>query len=369
MKLIGLSPARIFSGFETSFFNAIRGQGASIDAVEVEVPWFKLWCTLTSFYPSRKVWGTRRDRHYHTTIGAFKRKSAAARKAVMAHQSGADAIYQVGALWNPLGDGVKIPLVLQVDYTSLLSKKRGSEWRRRDGKEQDFWVEQEKKLYKQAAVVLTTTENARRSIIEDYGIAEDHVVRVGAGVSPPYDELDENREPEYASKRVFFVGKGFYGKGLDTILEAFPRVREEVPDARLTIVGPTGLTVEQEGVEYLGRIADRRQVREMYYEHALFVMPSRFEPLGQVFLEAMSCHVPCIGSTLDAMPELIDHGSTGYLIEAGDAEALARYMIEAIGSPEHARSLGQAGFEKLKQNYTWPVVASKIVTEITNRIG
>lgn len=364
MRLLGLSPARVFSGFETSFFDAIEAQGPTIERVSLEVPWFRFWCTLSSFAPDRKRWGTRRDRHYHTTVSAFKIKSAAARYHVEARRREIDAIYQVGALWNPLGRSKTIPLILHVDYTSLLSKRRRGEWRRREGREQDFWFEQEQRLYREASVVLTTTENARSSIVYDYGIDPDHVVTVGAGVSSPYDRLEPNRFPAYDSKRILFVGKGVHGKGLDTILAAFPKIRACVPDARLTIIGPTNFTVNQSGVEYLGRIADRNRVRDLYYDHALFVMPSRNEPLGQVFLEAMSCQLPCIGSTLDAMPEMIDHGRTGFVVDPDDAEALATHVIEVLNKPDLALRFGRAGFDTLKARYTWPVVGANIVSEI-----
>ena len=368
IKIIGLSPSRIFSGFESSFFNALRANHADIRHLEVEVPWFKWFCTATSFYPNKKKWGLRRDLAYHTSITAFKVKSAKARKLVRSASADADCVYQVGSLWNPLNASDNLPFFMQVDYTSLLSKRRNSEWKRKPGRQEEFWIEEEKRLYSLAAKVLTTTENARQSLLNDYGVAPEKVVTVGAGVSPPYDQIDMAKTPKYDSKRIFFVGKGFEGKGLDTILEAFPEVRRAVPDARLTIVGPTSLGVSAPGVDYLGRIADRSRVKEMYYEHAVFVMPSRFEPVGQVFLEAMSCRLPCIGSTIDAMPELIDHGSTGYVIEPGDAKTLARYLIEILSDPALAEAMGKAGARKLSEGYTWEVVGKRIAESIRNTL-
>ncbi len=364
MRLLGLSPARIFSGFEASFFDAVEHQGVSVERVIVEVPWFKLLATLASARLPKSVWGNKRDRMYHTTTTAFRVKSATAQRYVQQHASNVDAVYQVGALWNPLPPGCRLPLILHVDYTSLLSKRRGSGWKRAAGREQDFWVTEERRLYRAATIVLTTTENARSSLINDYGISPNHVVTVGAGVSAPYDQLEPARLPAYDSKRALFVGKGFLGKGLDTLLEAFRKVRARIPDARLTVVGPLTLPESYEGVDFLGRLSDPNRVRDLYYEHALFVMPSRYEPLGQVFLEAMSCQLPCIGTTLDAMPEMIDHGRSGYLIEAGDADALAGHMCEILGSPTRARQLGHAAFGKLEAHHTWPAVGERIVAEI-----
>ena len=369
MRLLGLSPAHIFSGFETAFFDAAEQQGASIERVYVDVPWFKLLATIASARLPRSAWGNKRDRIYHTTTAAFRVKSTIAQRYVQQHASSIDAVYQVGALWNPLPPGSGVPLILHVDYTSLLSKRRGSGWKRAPGREQDFWVAEERRLYRAATIVLTTTENARTSLINDYGVSPNHIVTVGAGVSAPYDQLDASRLPAYESKRALFVGKGYYGKGLDTLLEAFQKVRAQIPEARLTVVGPQTMPASHEGVEFLGRVSDRNRVRDLYYEHALFVMPSRYEPLGQVFLEAMSCQLPCIGTTLDAMPEMIDHGRTGYLIEAGDATALAGHMCEILGSPTRARQLGHAAFRKLETDHTWPVVGGRIVDAIDRSLA
>lgn len=360
MRIIGLSPKGVFSGFETSFFSALLARGATLDAVAVEAPWYKLLCTLRSFYPVKRVWGLRRDRLYYLSEPAFLAKSKRAAAAVVARQESNDLLYQVGSLWNPaLETSLTIPFVLQVDYTTRLANRRQAEWKVEEPKLLDFWIAMEKRLYADATVVLTTTENARRSIVEDYGVDPKHVVTVGAGVSPPYDRLEDDRFPDYESRKILFVGKGVKGKGLDTLLAAFERVVREIPEARLTVVGPTQ-AISGKNVDYLGRIADRHAVRELYYRHAVFAMPSLFEPLGQVFLEAMSCKLPCIGTTLDAMPEMILDGTSGYTIRPGDVSCLADRLIDLLRHPERCRTMGAAGYARLKQHFTWEVVGNII---------
>ena len=101
MRLLGLAPGQIFSGFETTFFRAIEAQGLQIKPIEIEIPSFKLLCTFSSFYPQKKIWATRRDLHYHASTSAFIRKSEYTAKQVVAHQDEVDVVYQVGGLWNP----------------------------------------------------------------------------------------------------------------------------------------------------------------------------------------------------------------------------------------------------------------------------
>ncbi len=358
MNILGLAPAGTFSGFEKTFFQALIEKGATVNRNSVESPAFRLACAVAGWHPRKSQWGLRLNRNYHTSIRAFRLKSRIARKLVEAQMGSSDLVYQIGGLWNPECSS-RIPLVLQVDYTSLLSKRRGSEWQRTPGRCQEFWIEQETRLFGDATKILTTTENARQSIINDYGISPNKITTVGAGVSAPYDQLDSERKPDYASRRILFVGKGYVGKGLDTLLEALPIVRKSIPDARLTVIGPNQ-TVTGSGVDYLGRISDRDQVRQKYYQHAVFCMPSRFEPLGQVFLEAMSCQLPCIGTNVDAMPELIQHNQTGYVIEPGDASQLSRHLISLLSNPADAARIGMAGFDRLRTQYTWPAVGNRI---------
>jgi glycosyltransferase involved in cell wall biosynthesis len=83
-----------------------------------------------------------------------------------------------------------------------------------------------------------------------------------------------------------------------------------------------------------------------------------------VFLEAMSCGLPCIGSTVDAMPELIEDGTTGYVVAPGDAEALAERMTRVISDPALAKRLGSAGAERLRARFTWPDVGRRILESV-----
>lgn len=363
MKLLGIAPKGIFSGFESSFFEAVRNHGAKIDVLEVDLPIFKMICSMKTIAFSKSEWGLRRDLAYNTSIEAFQKKTIFSNSYVKKFSNNYDAIYQIGGLWNPVPEGLGLPLIISLDYTSILSEKRHSEWKRKPGKEKNFWIEEEKKLFNRANVICATTGNAKKSLVDDYDIDIDKIHIVGPGVSYPYNDFNINKMPDYSSKRILFVGKGVKGKGLDTLLEAFLIVRNKVPEAILTVIGPS-VPISVDGVEYLGRINKKEIVKEWYYKSAVFAMPSIFEPVGQVFLEAMSCKLPCIGTTLDAMPELIDDSVTGYTIEPGNVNELANKIFELISNPNIACSKGMAGYKKLLNNYTWEIVGKKIFSRI-----
>lgn len=368
MKILGLSPKHVFSGFEDSFFDALSEcNDVELQRHKVESKAFELMSILKTININKKRWGTLKDRHYHASESAFTIKSRIASKLVDEQSKDFDLIYQVGGLWNPiLHSKNPLPLYLQVDYTTRLSQKRSGEWKRKPGREANFWLDAENKLFNQCEKILTTTDNARQSIIEEYGISANKVTTVGCGISPPYDSVAPQRSASYDTKKILFVGKGFKGKGLDVLLQAFSTVKKSIPDASLTIIGPTGLTDLPEGVNYLGRISDRDRVKEEYFKHSLFVMPSTNEPLGQVFLEAMSCKLPCIGTTIDAMPQIIRHGESGYVIDVGDHQQLSRHIEELLNNPEKLESMGENGFKQVCNEWLWPQVAQKIYQQLKN---
>ena len=71
------------------------------------------------------------------------------------------------------------------------------------------------------------------------------------------------------------------------------------------------------------------------------------EPFGLVLIEAMAHGLPVIGSTADAMAEIIDEGQTGYLISVGDSKTLAERLTLLLSSPDVCADFGRAGKQKV----------------------
>jgi glycosyltransferase involved in cell wall biosynthesis len=120
-------------------------------------------------------------------------------------------------------------------------------------------------------------------------------------------------------------------KGVDTIIEAMPLVRAQLPSARLIVVGGGNdeerlhrLAAKNGGdgaIEFLGRVDDQR-LREEYARCSVFALPSRKEGFGLVFLEAMSFGKPCIGARAGGIPEVVT-SEVGELVEYGHIDQIA----------------------------------------------
>lgn len=131
--------------------------------------------------------------------------------------------------------------------------------------------------------------------------------------------------------RLLFVGTDFNTKSGEQVVRAFQRLRSQVDyDVKLVIAGPTEWPMTGPipvGVEFLGRISYQR-VHEEMRRACGFVMPSVFEAYGIVFLEALGEGIPVIGRNACAMPEFIQHGVNGLLIDEDDKGdvVLSEYM-------------------------------------------
>lgn len=172
-------------------------------------------------------------------------------------------------------------------------------------------------------------------------------------------------------------------KGQDSLIEAWPRVVEQVPDARLVVVGWGPYA------KHLAQLKRRSPVRDhiiltgkVPYEELprhvamsdLFAMPCRtrgggldVEGLGIVFLEASAAGVPVIAGTSGGAPETVTEGVTGLVVDGRDEDALVAALVRLLTSPEEGARMGAAGRELMESEWTWPRLVESLVETIDAR--
>jgi len=111
-------------------------------------------------------------------------------------------------------------------------------------------------------------------------------------------------------------------------------------------------------VTFTGRIDDGEFVRQ-YAMAAMAVVPSVYEGFGLPAGEAMACGVPVISTTGGALPEVV--GDAGILVPPADHLLLGEAIKALLDSPERADELGQAGYKRVQDNFTWKRAAEKTV--------
>jgi N-acetyl-alpha-D-glucosaminyl L-malate synthase BshA len=133
---------------------------------------------------------------------------------------------------------------------------------------------------------------------------------------------------------------------LDAI-EIFALVREKMP-ARLVMIGdgPDRAPAEelarklgvQNDVLFLGQ---QNEVQEKLSQADLFLLPSRLESFGLAALEAMACETPVIATNVGGLPEVVENGVDGYLVEPGDVKTAGKYAIDLLSRADRGREMGQ----------------------------
>lgn len=196
--------------------------------------------------------------------------------------------------------------------------------------------------------------------------------RLNIPVQTVYNGVDTGlfvRKPrEDGAFRVIGVGNLIEIKGFSYLLEAFALLHRELPDSRLDILGDGALRkslvalAEQLGISdavtFHGKVPYDRVAEEMA-QSDLFVLPSFYEALGCVYLEAMGCGLPTIGIRGMGIDEIIVHGENGMLANPKDVQDLYEKMYQVATDDTLAEKLGRNGRETAGK-YTWKASASAL---------
>jgi starch synthase len=126
-------------------------------------------------------------------------------------------------------------------------------------------------------------------------------------------------------------------------------------------------------VIWIQKMMPRPELIQVLSHAAVFACPSIYEPFGIVNLEAMACGAPVVASAVGGIPEVVEHGVTGYLVPfepdgtamggPRDPEAFARQLAARVNELVADRSLGTrfgaAGRERVERHFSWAAIAAQ----------
>jgi len=206
----------------------------------------------------------------------------------------------------------------------------------------------------------------------------------GASYSKIYSGIDLNAFHGYGKKEqgrlreelgldkksrvIGFVSKLWEGKGHDVALSAMAHVVKEIPDAKLLLVGEGPLRPKLEELSRNLRIESsvvfagfRTKIAEITSLCELCILPSFFEGMGRVLLEAGACGKPVVASNVGGIPDVVVEGVTGLLVPPGDPAALSDAVLRLMREPKLIIKMGEAARKRINEKYD----AGTMVREIT----
>ena len=243
-------------------------------------------------------------------------------------------------------------------------------------------------------LLLTCSDHVRARVLERCPDIAVHTATLWNGVDARF--LDVTADPG-ASTTILYVGRLAPEKGVHLLLEAFDRIADRHPEARVELVGGWSFSpkefvdpfdrdplirplapwfarpaawrrhLETLAARRPGRILFRgpilnRDLPAVMAKAGLFAFPTVWhEPFGMPPVEAMAAGLPVVAGRAGALPETVEHGRSGLLVERGSVEALARALDSLLGDPARRRAMGEAGRARVLERFRWETIADRLL--------
>lgn len=228
------------------------------------------------------------------------------------------------------------------------------------------FIGMQKRVSRSLSRIITVSKSAQNDISRDFKIPPDKFSIVANGINTrlfyPINDIEREKN------RIIVTNSADTPlKGLFYLFQAVAELAK-IQDIQVIVIGEPKKDgnilklIKELGIGHLikftGRIDDREFVRQ-YAKATVAVVPSVYEGFGLPVGEAMACGVPVISTSGGALPEVV--GDAGILVPPADSSALAKAMRELLGNPARAQELGQTGYKRVQEHFTWTKAAEKTV--------
>src|SRR5215211_6357455 len=218
-----------------------------------------------------------------------------------------------------------------------------------------------------AEAVLVFPPRLCRLLVSE-GVDENRLHVIPPGVNPSlFEGPFEDPFLGVGKPRVLFVGRLASQKGVGTLVSAAALLKDRSARVLLVGDGPERKALERRArrigvgdrLRFEGFVAQERLPAVLAHAD-LLVLPSLYEELGTVLLEAMQAGLPIVASRTGGIPDVIEDGVNGMLVPPGDPEALARAIDRLLADRDLARRLSEEAQQRAK-DYDWEVLAERVL--------
>lgn len=285
-----------------------------------------------------------------------------------------DAVWS--AVWFPAA--VLVSFLADSDHTVQTVSAYGAEilpykdgWKQRL-KARLGWLR--KRVFEKSDCIFALSRYTQDRLLE-IGAPPSALSVLPGGVGAQWFELGRaTTEPQ--APILLTVARLDENKGHDMVIRAMPEILRQVPGARYVIIGPgeenwprldalaRSLGVSQ-SVDYQGKVPIH-ELHEAYRTATLFIMASReipgqlVEGFGLTFLEAAAVGLPSVGGNSGGIPDAVEDGVSGLLVDPNEPSDIARAVIRLLTEPELAARLGKQGRERASKRFTWSNIAAQM---------
>jgi teichuronic acid biosynthesis glycosyltransferase TuaC len=221
-------------------------------------------------------------------------------------------------------------------------------------------------VYRSASRVVCISDKVAKRVVDGAdGVVNTKVIYNGVDA-----QMFSPASTDCTSNTILSVGNLIPIKGHELLLQALAAVLPHYPNISCEIIGDgpererlAGLAREYkiaDKVRFLGR-QSRKQVAEAMRRCLLFALPSRYEGLGCVYLEAMSAEKPVIACRGQGIDEIIRHGSNGWLVDSGNLHELTAALSVLLQDLKLRRQLGEAARRTILQGFTSSYQAAQLM--------
>jgi len=221
---------------------------------------------------------------------------------------------------------------------------------------------------KRAQATIVHARQVKESLVQRLGILSGSV-HVVPHVQIGQDTRSVTDEPEDGEPLVLFFGRIWEYKGLEYLIRAEPLITSKVPRARIVIAGiGEDFSRYSRMMQHPGRfivhneyISDEKRA-ELFRQASLVVLPYLEASQSGVIPLAYSFGKPVVATAVGGLPEMVDHGRTGYLVPPRDAKALAEAIVLLLQDKQQRMSFGINGIRKVNGECSPEVVGEKTRT-------
>ena len=219
-----------------------------------------------------------------------------------------------------------------------------------------------KSILQNADAVLALTEDMKQKMRE---ICDRDISVVPNGIDLKRFEISSGEKKEGSAKTIIFVGRLHPVKGVQYLIEAMAIVHQQMPDVKLVIVGDGVERARLEElaeklnlngcIQFAGQVP-QESIPRLMHQADVFALSSLSEGLPVVILEAMAAGLPIVATKVGGIPDIVEEGVNGYLVNAKSSEEIADRLLILLQNDEMREEIAAKNREKAKL-YTWDKIA------------